>query len=556
MVGVGMDRGSPLSPVPGSSANVLRAPRDAPPRQCTTEGGLVTQVGEGHETAADEAGPVLTFGAPTAGEVLAERYQLEEHVNDDSAGRQVWRGIDVILRRPVAVVLRHPGGDSATEMLQAAVAASRVIHPNLAGVYDAIDEQERAYVVREWVDGESLRELVGAEGLLDPARAITIAHSVADALTSVHATGMIHGNVHPGSVLIADDGRVVLADARAHEADSTESDVRAVGGILYFALTGHWPHAEVGRSALTDANRDSAGNPAAPRQIRAGIPAYLDDLTMDLLDRRVVAPASDALTAELGRLDAAAEDEEYEDVGPLRFVQGNSSSSEPIRSAPKILVGVGALIIIAIIGLVFGIRAISETSNNNSNTGNTAGATSTDVPAGAGDNTNAPLPDPKKIALTGGMVRLVDAPPGDRGDTAEAKLTVDGNGNTAWSTQTFDSAKFGGLKDGMGILINLGEARSLSEVRVATSVPGVTMDVRTGPSDPGNSSQGDGQLLQQFTSLSDEKPERSTGTKWYFTGFDPNQKYQYVLVFLTELPRSEEGSGYKVSVNEIELYGY
>ena len=112
----------------------------------------MTQVGEGHE-AAEAAPPVMTFGAPTVGEVLAERYQLEEHINDDSAGRQVWRGIDVVLRRPVAVVLRYPGGDSAPEMLQAAVAASRVVHPNLVGVYDAIDEDDRAYVVREWVDG-------------------------------------------------------------------------------------------------------------------------------------------------------------------------------------------------------------------------------------------------------------------------------------------------------------------------------------------------------------------------------------------------------------------
>ena len=136
----------------------------------------MTQVGEGHETAADEAGPVMTFGAPAVGEILAERYQLEEHVNNDSAGRQVWRGIDVILRRPVAVVLRHPGGDSATEMLQAAVDASRVIHSNLVGVYDAIDEGERAYVVREWVDGEALRELVAEEGPLDPARALSLIH--------------------------------------------------------------------------------------------------------------------------------------------------------------------------------------------------------------------------------------------------------------------------------------------------------------------------------------------------------------------------------------------
>jgi hypothetical protein len=523
------------------------------PEECTTEGGLVTQVGEGHETAADEAGPVLTFGAPTAGEVLAERYQLEEHVNNDSAGRQVWRGIDVILRRPVAMVLRHPGGDSAVEMLQAAVAASRVIHPNLAGVYDAIDEQDRAYVVREWVDGESLRDLVAAEGPLDPARAIAIAHSVADALTAVHATGMIHGNVHPGSTLIADDGRVVLADARADAADSTESDIRAVGGILYFALTGHWPHTEVGDSALPDANRDSAGNPAAPRQIRAGIPAYLDDLTMDLLDRRVAAPASDALTAELGRLDAAADDEEYEDVGPLRFVQsGSSSSSEPIRSAPKIMVGVGALIVIAIIGLVFGIRAINKTSNSTD-----AGNIPVTQPTNAGDSTvQQPAPVPQKIKITPDMVRMVDPPRGERLDGDQAKYTIDGNPATVWETSKYNTAPFGGLKPGMGVLINLGEKRSLSEVQVTTSAPGATIDVRTGSSDPGDSSNGDEKIAKDFKSLSDEKPEKSSGTKWYFSGFDPNQKYQYVLVFLTELPRAEDGDRFQISVSEIELSGY
>lgn len=231
----------------------------------------MTQVGEGQE--AEESAPqVMTFGAPTAGEILAERYELVEHINNDSAGRLVWRGVDVILRRPVAVVLRYPGGDSATEMLQGAVAASRVIHPNLVGVYDAIDEAERAYVVREWVDGQSLRELV-TDGPMDPARATTIGNAVASALAAVHATGMVHGNVHPGTVMISDDGRVVLADARTDGADSQQSDVRAIGGVLYFALTGHWPHAEAplrgataghGRAAIPDAVRDAAGAIAAP----------------------------------------------------------------------------------------------------------------------------------------------------------------------------------------------------------------------------------------------------------------------------------------------------
>jgi hypothetical protein len=511
----------------------------------------VTQVGEGHETAADADGPVMTFGAPTVGEILAERYQLEEHVNNDSAGRQVWRGIDVILRRPVAVVLRHPGGDPAAEMLQAAVDASRVIHPNLVGVYDAIDEGERAYVVREWVEGQSLRELIAQEGPLEPGRATNIAHSIADALAAVHATGMVHGNVHPGTTLIADDGRVVLADARADSADNVETDIRAVGGILYFALTARWPHNEVGPSALPDANRDGSGNLAAPRQIRAGVPAYLDDLTMDLLDKRVQVPEADALTVELGRLDSS--DDEYEDVGPLRFTQ--SASTEPVRSTNKIIIGVAALAVIAIVGLVFGIRAIS-----NSGKPVTKGTTQAQVdgqPGGSPTDSQAPAPTPTKIALTSSMVRIVDPPPGDRSDSDEAAKVVDGDPDTSWTTHEFKSAKFGNLKPGMGVLINLGTARNLSEVRVETSSGGVGMDIRTGTTDPGANSGGDLKVVQSYKKLSeDDSDSKADGTNRVFSGFDANTKYQYVLVFVTELPTADDNNGFQISVNEVSVYGY
>ncbi len=509
----------------------------------------MTQLGEGHGSAADAGRPVMTFGTPAIGEVLAERYQLEEHVNNDSAGRQVWRGIDVILRRPVAVVLRYPGGASAIEMLQAAVDASRVIHPNLVGVYDAIDENDRAYVVREWVDGESLRGLISQVGPLDPARATAIAHSIVDALAAVHATGMVHGNLHPGTVLIADDGRVVLADARADSADNVETDIRAVGGILYFALTSHWPHTGRGRSDLPDANRDGNGNPAAPRQIRAGIPAYLDDLTMDLLDKRVVAPTADALAAELARLDSG--DDEFDDAGPLRFTQGGPN--EPTRSTRKIMVGVVALAIIAIIGLIIGIRAISG-SGNATPTKTTQAKAGAQAPNPTGSTPAAPAASPTQIPLTANMVRIVDPPPGDRSNSGQAKNVIDNNPETAWQTQHYNDANFGHLKPGMGVLINLGSPRSLAEVRVETSSPGATMGIRTGTSDPGDTSAGDDQIVKKYAKLGDDSA--LDGTKWVFSSFDPAKKYQYVLVFITKLPPADDDpTRFQLGVNNIEVYG-
>lgn len=521
----------------------------------------MTQVGEGQD-ADGAASPVMTFGAPTLGEILAERYELAEHVNDDSAGRQVWRGVDVVLRRPVAVVLRYPGGDSATDMLQAAVTASRVIHPNLVGVYDAIDEGERAYVVREWVDGDSLREIV-AEEVLDPARATSVAHAVAGAVAAVHATGMVHGNVHPGTILVGHDGRVVLADARADEADTPETDVRAIGGILYFALTGHWPHGELdqdggsaprGRSVLPDAVRDASGSIAAPRQVRAGVPAYLDDLTMDLLDGRLAPPASDMLAAELGRLDAAAEEQYLDDAGPLRFTAPEDDPVLPPRAAGrKVTVGVAGLLAIAVAGLLLGISALASNDTNEA-TGPLAPPTAVATPGP--DGTTPPAgAQAKEIPLAADQVRVVD-PDGKRDEFNDIELVVDGDVDSGWKTDRYDrSPNFGNIKRGMGILIDLKEPRSVTSLQVVLSANGASARLLAGPSDPGASAEGDKEIIQKYSETPIGEPyESHNGSTMIFGGFSPDQKYQHLLLWITELPEVDPGK-FQIGVQEIVVQG-
>jgi hypothetical protein len=526
----------------------------------TTKGGRVTQVGEGQE-AEESAPPVMTFGAPTAGEVLAERYELVEHINNDSAGRQVWRGVDVVLRRPVAVVLRHPGGDSATEMLQAAVAGSRVIHPNLVGVYDAIDEGERAYVVREWVDGRSLRELV-TEGVLDPGRATTIGHAVASALAAVHATGMVHGNVHPGTVMISDDGRVVLADARTDGADSQTTDLRAVGGVLYFALTSHWPHAEAplnaggstsgqGRAAIPDGVRDAAGTIAAPRQVRAGVPAYLDDLTMDLLDAGIEPPSSDVLAAELGRLDVPAEEQFLDNTGPLRFAAETEEERSPLTppAGRKVAVGIAGLLAIALVGLLFGINAL-RSGEDDPGTGEPVAQPSVSVPA-----ENPPAPGAtRKLPLGPDQVRVVDPDSKKRDELSGIEKVVDNDEDEGWSTDSYTTAKFGNLKKGMGVWIDLKEPRTVKSVQVVLSATGASAQLLTGTVNPPSTTQGDTQLVSAYKTQIGQPLEQHDGTKMTFIGFEPDAKYQYLLLWITELPALDPGR-YRIGVQEITVQG-
>lgn len=521
----------------------------------------MTQVGEGPGTGHG-------ISAPVGGEVLAERYQLELHVNTDSAGRQIWRGVDVILRRPVAVLIRYPGGPAAAQMLQTAVEASRIVHPNLVGVYDAIDEHARAYVVREWVDGASLREHT-MMGPFDSPRAIAVAHAVSAAVTAVHASGMTHGNIHPGTVLIGLDGRVVLADARADGIAPPDEDVRAVGALLYFALTGYWPHAEVaGPTSLPDAMRDSAGALAAPRQVRAGVPDHLDNLTMDLLDRRLPVPPADVLAGELGRLDSLPEQPYYADAGepamayyaqpdhphpeppvsggPIRFT--TAADQAPAKPAGrKIALGLVGLLVVGVVGLLVGLNWLTGDDPPEVNPGNAGGAPSNGSPPPAEE----PAGEPAPIALDPSQIRIVDPPPGDRTELGGVEALVDDDISTGWRTDRYNSPAFGNLKPGMGILVDLGEPVRLSTIQLQLATAGATAQIRVGERDPGSSGEGDEAVYQDFEPITEPQ---AGGTNMVFSSFDPEQPYQYVMVWFTELPPDE--GGFRVEVQQLTIEGF
>lgn len=491
----------------------------------------MTQVDEGQPVAA-KVRP--TADRPAVGEVLAERYRLEQHINDDQGGRQVWRGVDTMLLRPVAVVLRSPGGDSAQEMLAAAVTASRVVHPNLIGVYDAIDETTRAYVVREWIEGMSLRELVEGEGAVDADRAITTAHSVAEAVAALHESGMAHGNVHPGTVLLGDDGRVVLTDARAGSA-TTDGDVRAIGGILYYALTEQWPHTEAGPTALPDANREN-GALAAPRQIRAGVPTHLDDLVCDLLSDKVSLPTADVLAAELDRLDVGPVEHGY---GTLRF---SDTLPEPApRKAPRrVVYGVAAGLALAVLGIAIASKALTSKGDPASSHG--ISATASAAPSAVADK--------QVLPLDGNQVHLYD-PQGD-GTSANNNLSraLDGKASTGWKTEHYQQ-NFGpgGVKDGIGLWLDLGEPKSVADVSVVLSNSGATATLLGGATEPGPTAY---KTFKQIGASYDD----FGGTNMVFSApDDETQKFRYLLLWISSIPRdlNDGQQRFQIGVQEITV---
>lgn len=511
----------------------------------------MAQLGEGHE-APGSTPQVLTFGAPSVGEILAERYQLEEHIGNDSLGRQLYRGIDVILRRPVAVVLRYPGGDSAREMLGAAVAASRIVHPHLVGVYDAIDEGDRAYVVREWVEGIALREIVSA-GPLDAARSVAVAWAVTDAVAALHATGMAHGNIHPGTVLVAHDGRVVLTDARADDAATPETDIRSIGAVLYCSLTGYWPHLEAGRSSVPDGVRDNNGALAAPRQVRAGVPTHLDALATDLLNRSLPLPAADQLANELASFGQTEEDIAYASESnslDLDAFDAAAESPAPQRSAGrKLAIGVVGLLVLALIGTLLAARVLGGSSTDSTSASTTPGAPNNTHKGGGAPPSQASNDKPHALGLTASQLRIV-APKGDRDSELQGVGDmVDHNGSTTWDTQGYKGRPdFGGLKPGLGVLIDLKSAQNVVSVQVDFNAAGATAELRSGSSDPGNTSAGDQQIVAGYQVVGD--PKSDLGPRVVFPG--PQQPARYLLVWITRLPRADDGR-YRIGVAEITV---
>ncbi len=159
------------------------------------------------------------FEDPGSERVVAGRYRLLSPLGEGGMGT-VWRARDEVLHREVAVKeVRAPAGlpDAEVGRMYArlereAWAAARVAHRNVVTVYDVATDDGRPWIVMELVRGLSLADLLDAQGPLEPRRAARIGAEVLAALRAAHAAGVLHRDVKPANVLLANDGRVVLTD--------------------------------------------------------------------------------------------------------------------------------------------------------------------------------------------------------------------------------------------------------------------------------------------------------------------------------------------------------
>ena len=173
---------------------------------------------------------------------LTGRYRLEELIAAGGMG-EVWRAVDQILARPVAVKLLRPEytHDEVTLARFRAEAqhAGLLNHPGIAQVYDYRDAspESPAYLVMELVAGPSLAAVLAA-GRLEPARIADVMAQAAAALGAAHAAGVLHRDIKPGNLLIAHDGQVKVTDfgiAHSARTENLTSTGALIGTMGYLA---------------------------------------------------------------------------------------------------------------------------------------------------------------------------------------------------------------------------------------------------------------------------------------------------------------------------------
>ena len=146
-------------------------------------------------------------GTDLVGSIIAERYHVLKKLGEGGMG-QVYLAEHVKMGRKSAVKVMNPGmvndADAISRFNREAANASRINHPNVAGIYDFGETAEGLiYLAMEFIEGESLTSLVEKEGALAPTRAANIAKQAADGLQVAHDMGIVHRDLKPDNIMIA-----------------------------------------------------------------------------------------------------------------------------------------------------------------------------------------------------------------------------------------------------------------------------------------------------------------------------------------------------------------
>ena len=448
------------------------------------------------------------------GKIVVGRYELLE-VMGSGRTSDVFRARDQKLERVVAVKVLHPRLVADAGRVERFRGEARVgvslSHKNIVTVIAQGDHAGDPYIVFEYVDGMTLRQLLQRAGRLPVERALEIAIGIAEGLAFAHVHGYVHLDVKPENVLLNSQGTPKLvgfgvarplepseettecetgigsSDYMAPEqaqglASGPRSDVYSLGVILYELLTGELPFS--GQNFVSVAMQHVYETSPLVSRKRPNIPPRLDRAISKALAKNPGDRFStmDVFARELG----FCRDESSPGARLLRPSR-EPAVPRPWREPALLAAAVAprsrrrgslaALLFLLVLVVAGGALAVSQPWRGSHH-----------------KITSAPKPAPRRVrhvkhhhlAPPAPLPRLrevaaYDPPPGDGAEqNAELPYATDGQLTTAWSTEWYHAQNLGGLKPGVGIVLDADKDVRLQALTIQSDTPGFTAVVKTG----------------------------------------------------------------------------
>lgn len=481
--------------------------------------------------------PAPTIGEP--GAVLGARYQLA-HLMRRRTGSETWLAHDQVLSRDIVAHIMAAGDPNSEALLAAARRGAAATDSRFLRVLDVdelIDDPSiGVYAICEHSAGQPLAELLEHEPL-DAGAGAFIAREVADALSTMHAQGLFHEHLDPDHILITPGGGVRILGFGVEsvlQGDSPErpwsqreaADVVALAAVLRATQNGVW---------------DPGADPAD------GLP--LADVWQDAFDGRIATmaefvdalPDDDASAWLEGRMTLAERSDTEVSAPVAPPPRRDPQPEEPATDERRPRYALWALILLAVLTLVVSLLVVALT-----------GRSEDDGTASPGDSPTAGEPSDEQAAGPLEVVDVTDFDPeadGGNGEELpdEVANVIDGDPETTWTTMRYlRRANLGGLKPGVGFVLDLGEPRRVSSLDITVVGEGPTdVELRVpAGEEPSMETVNDWQVVA---------PSRGVPAGEEAVGLNTEVDTQYVLVYLTNLPPIE--GGYAGEVAEVVVHG-
>jgi eukaryotic-like serine/threonine-protein kinase len=300
--------------------------------------------------------------------LIADRYRLLHHVGRGGMG-VVWEALDERLERRVAVKqLRRQSGASTAEVelankraMREARLAARLQHQHAVSVFDVVEQEGQLWLIMQFVHSVTLAAVLQEGGPLQMNEAAQVGAQVASALAAAHTVGIVHRDVKPGNILIAEDGSALISDfgiaralgdatlttsgmvhgtpaylapevARGSEANFA-SDVFSLGATLYSAVEGSPPFG-TDENSIALLHRVASGQFPPPQRGGALTPVILDMLSADPEGRPSMRAVADSLALLAAGSRSGATDEAITSSAPSGEAAGATRDLGLVKAGP------------------------------------------------------------------------------------------------------------------------------------------------------------------------------------------------------------------------------